>query len=303
MDMENFGLFAQRMFSAGLVFNIEFTDAELAKLPDWEMFNQKIMDGISTLPAAPELPPPPPNMPGLSVNTTLWSFVGCHCRPTRNHPGRRSLHLNPPANPITQTMFTLEELSRTLGINNPISLPGDTPVPERLLVVGKSFQYHSDRKLHLTPETVPRFTGFVTASLSSISGVTRIPNDISHFGFHACFGYHLLEGSFGDLSEVLHSVVELCGTPELPCPRRWSPPSPSPDMDTVPLPLTQILSPKLMADTIITSEDYLESEEEINEWIAKLQQEQEGRCSPGSPSVHITFSIPSFKSPQLTTPI
>ena len=50
-----FGTFAQKMFNAGLVFNLEFTEDELDQ-PSWRLIDQKIMDGINALPGRPKLP-------------------------------------------------------------------------------------------------------------------------------------------------------------------------------------------------------------------------------------------------------
>ena len=74
MDSGSFGIFAQRMFDVGLVFNVDFTDDELQQLPNWHLFNQKIMAGVSSLPANINLPPPAQELSELA-NHTLWAFV------------------------------------------------------------------------------------------------------------------------------------------------------------------------------------------------------------------------------------
>jgi len=51
------------------------------------------------------------------------------------------------------------------------------------------------------------------------------------------------------------------------------------------------VSPKPKADTVITSADYLDSEEAINEWIARLKADE--GISHGGPSVIIYDHIPS----------
>lgn len=122
----------------------------------------------------------------------------------------------------------------------------------------------------------------MTGLLSSIDKVAIIPTSICRFGSHACFGYRVLEVSIKTLSEILHSVTELCGTTDIPCPT-LSPRS-SPDQDSIPLPPTLSLYRNPKDRTVVTAEDYLETEEEINEWISKLQQ-QERRNSPAGPSV------------------
>ena len=78
MDCSEFGPFAQRMLDLGLVFNITFTEGELAELrahANWAMFDRKFMDGISTLPAGLELPPWPlnirPSVSGVCLNSLL----------------------------------------------------------------------------------------------------------------------------------------------------------------------------------------------------------------------------------------
>lgn len=143
VDMGSFGLFAQRMFDTGLVFNIEFTEDELRQLPRWSLFDHKIMDGVSALPAKLHLPSRPLNT-SSSVNTTLWSFVKCHAQAQRGHPGRRLYHLNPPAVPITPHTFTLETLIREFAMPNPISCPDDTPIPQHLIIIGVFFRYNSN---------------------------------------------------------------------------------------------------------------------------------------------------------------
>jgi hypothetical protein len=57
LDPGNLGPFAQWMSDMGLVFDIQFTEDELEQLPDWNIFDGKFMDRISSLPAVFELPP------------------------------------------------------------------------------------------------------------------------------------------------------------------------------------------------------------------------------------------------------
>ena len=129
------------MFEAGLVFNIEFTDEELEQPPRWNLFDRKIMDQIATLPGRPELPPRPLNTP-TSANATLWTFIECHTQNKRGHPGRRLIHLNPPAHPITPAMYTLRNITSTLGMPNPISPPDDASIAKMLIVIGTPFVCH-----------------------------------------------------------------------------------------------------------------------------------------------------------------
>lgn len=135
--MANFGSFAQRMFDAGLVFNIQFTEAELGQLPRWDLFDHKIMDQITSLPGKLELPPRPSNV-SRSANTTLWTFIKCHVRAQRNNFGCKLIHLNPPSATITPLMYTLETLIDELAMENPISCSDDVPVTKYLIIIGTS---------------------------------------------------------------------------------------------------------------------------------------------------------------------
>lgn len=276
MAAASFGPFAQRMFDAGLVFNIQFTDEELAQLPRWSIFDHKIMDQIATLSSRPELPPRPPNTP-ISANATLWTFIKCHTQNKRNSPGRPLIHLNPPADPITPSMYTLQNLANKLGMLNPISPPDDTPLAKKLVIIGKLFTYCYNEYSDLAFEA-PRFPGFVTGLLSSINGVVNIPARVCRFGSHACFGYRLLEDSFNTLGEILHSVTELCGTGDIPCPA-LSPRS-SPNQDCVSLP-----SVGHGGGPVVTVEDYLDSDEQFEQLLSKLRREEEKRTASGGLTV------------------
>lgn len=144
MDAGSFGPFAQRMFNAGLVFNIQFTEDELRQLPCWSLFDCKIMDQITTLPGRLELPPRPSNVPS-SANATLWTFIKGHTQTQRNNFGRRVIHLNPPAVPITPTMYTLETLIHELAMPNPISCPDDVPLAKHLIIIGMFSKHCHER--------------------------------------------------------------------------------------------------------------------------------------------------------------
>jgi hypothetical protein len=123
------------MFDMGLVFDIEFTEDELEQLPDWTLFNGKILDGISSLPAIFELPPRPANMQ-MSVNATTWTFVKCQLRSQRARSGSRQIYqLNPPTI-IPTSAWSLENLIREFALPNPISQPSNAPVPQKLIVIG-----------------------------------------------------------------------------------------------------------------------------------------------------------------------
>lgn len=148
IDAGGLGLFTQTMFTAGLVFNITFTEDELGQLPRWSLFDQKIMDCIAALPSRATLPPRPSNIQS-SANTTLWTFVKCHIQSQRSHFGRRRIHFNPPTTPITPSMYTLEILIRELAIANPISCPDDTLVGEQLIIIGTSSECNSKYDIHI----------------------------------------------------------------------------------------------------------------------------------------------------------
>jgi hypothetical protein len=173
-------------------------------------------------------------------------------------------------------MYTLEILVQELTVPNPISSPDDVSIPHHLIMIGM-FLCHVNRRPVFDGQKAPRFTGFVTGFLSSIENAIVLPNNICRSGFHACFGYCVLENSFRNLSEILHSVMELCGSSDLSCPSQSPPSAP-----------------------VITPADYLD-DGQIDEWISKLQQEGEGsRISLSGPSVTHS-SIPT--SPQLITPV
>jgi hypothetical protein len=66
---------------------------------------------------------------------------------------------------------------------------------------------------------------------------------------------------------------------------------PSPDQDSILLSSTQALSPKPKDISVITMADYLEANEQINEWIAKLQKDKR-KTLPSHPSVMHNYFIP-----------
>jgi len=140
MDVASFGSFAQRMFDAGLVFNIRFTEDELGQLPRWSLFDRKIMDQVTSLPGELKLPPRPSNV-SSSANTTLWTFIKCHLQTQRNNYGCKVIHLNPPSATITPSMYTLETLIRELAMPNPISCSDDVLVTDNLIIIGTSSRY------------------------------------------------------------------------------------------------------------------------------------------------------------------
>jgi hypothetical protein len=287
MDPGNFGSFAQQMFNAGLVFNITFTGEEVQQIPRWNSFDEKIMAGISTLAPEIELPPRPPKVQP-SANATLWIFLKFHPKMHRSS-NNRSHYLSPP--PIAPQMYTPETLIDKIAEPNPISTPDNAPCPQHLIIIGQyTLSMLFKLKYLCLPLKAPRYPGFVKGNLLHVEHMITIHPGINKFGSHACFGYHILEGSFKSLGEAFHSIIELCGTPDLPCPQPWSR-SPSPDFPPL-FTHTRISSPKPKADTAVTPADCL-SDEQFQEWLANENQMREkGNFEvPSGPSV-ISCSIP-----------
>ena len=131
MKKSSFGTFAQQMSDMGLTFNITFTEDELGGLPNWRLFDEKIMDGISHLSAQLELPSRPASMRVESANSTRWVFV--HCQETKKC-GICTYRFQLPA--MTPTLYTLEHLDQSITIDNPICSSDAAPTPRKLLVVG-----------------------------------------------------------------------------------------------------------------------------------------------------------------------
>jgi len=124
------------MFDLGLVFDIRFTEDEIQQLPNWRLFDRKVMDGVLSLPGEIELPPRPLNM-SESMNGILWSFVTCSTKAVRNQPGRRKYYLAPPG-PTPMARWTLDLLIGEFSLPNPISGLDDNPVPQNLIIIGLS---------------------------------------------------------------------------------------------------------------------------------------------------------------------
>ena len=132
--MGDFPEFAQTMSDIGLVFSITFTEAELEGQASWSLFNKKIMEGISSLPANLVLPCSRSTRQPNNANATLWTIVNCHLvRPPCQAP-REYWFERPPSIPVAS--YTLGEINRQFAVDNPISRPDDSPVPSRLLVIG-----------------------------------------------------------------------------------------------------------------------------------------------------------------------
>lgn len=127
-----FGSFSQQMFDIGLVFDVSFTDDELLQ-PNWSLFDRKIEDGISSLQAEIQLPPRPDKL-SLSANSTLWTFVKCLTKQARGNVERK--YLLDHADPLSSSQWTLDHLTKTLSVTNPISRPGSNAIPERLIIIG-----------------------------------------------------------------------------------------------------------------------------------------------------------------------
>lgn len=145
IDCGSFGVFAQWMFDIGLVFDLRFTEDELLQPPSWVLFDQKIMDGVASLPARIRLPLRPSHV-SASANGTLWTFVKCFTRAVRNQCGRKKYHLTPPPT-ITTTQWTLDHLTNELSVPNPISGPDDASVPQNLVIIGVSFRFYFNEYL------------------------------------------------------------------------------------------------------------------------------------------------------------
>ena len=159
---------------------------------------------------------------------------------------------------------------------NPISPPDDALIVKMLIVIGMPFICHlTEKHLHLASKA-PQPPGFVAGLLTSINAVIEISAPISHFGPHACFGYHL-QGSFNALGEILHSVTKICDTGDIPCPT-LSPRS-SFNQDRV-----SSLSVGRGGAPFIADGDYL-NDEEVEALISKLLEEEKRQPVSGGPSV------------------
>ena len=117
----------------------------------------------------------------------------------------------------------------------------------------------------------PRFKGFVNAPLLELGRATKLPDHISVHQPHKCFGYRILQQSIGD-SDLFQTVIDLCGS-QLGChPLR----SPSPIEIRVSSASPILIRSPSDNTPIITPDDYLQDEEEIEKYISKLTR-QEGR--------------------------
>ena len=134
MDQGNFGPFAQWMYNIGLVFNVRFTGREQANLLHWKLFNEKIMQGIDSLPGDIRLPPRPSRMSD-SLNTTLWTFGICPTRATKGQSGHRTLQLTTGAS-LYVGDWTVHNLLEKYSTENPICGPDSTLIPHQLIVIG-----------------------------------------------------------------------------------------------------------------------------------------------------------------------
>ncbi|KAF9785059.1 hypothetical protein BJ322DRAFT_1020665 [Thelephora terrestris] len=261
-----FGPFAQRMFDIGLVFHLRFTDDELLQ-SNWSLFDRKITDGISSLPARIQLPPRPANQPP-SANSTCWTFVKCGIKPARGRSDKRYILVHPEH--ISSSQWTLDYLRGSLAVTNPISGPDEDLIPDRLIVIG---------------------------SLTSLSRMVEIPTNICRFGSHECFAYRVLAKEFRDLVEVFDSVTDLCGTKDLRCPSSLSPslgpdpssssPSLSPDPVFTPLP-----SGSLQTDKMISMGDYVADDDLEAVLAALLEQTNPVGIYNQSPAIHPLITKP-----------
>lgn len=130
----------------------------------------------------------------------------------------------------------------------------------------------------------------MTGYLSHVSEAVNIPANINCSGAHDCFGYRVLEGSFGNLKDMFDTINEHCGITPLTCPVLTPPPSPGRELSPLPLP-----SPTPAAHPFFTGGDYISSDEELMLVIARIQHEEEenlAAMSPSGPSVR-TVNYPS----------
>ena len=131
MDDGKFGEFAQWMSNAGLVFDIGFTEEEQSEERlSWTVFDEKIMQGLQSLPGGIQLPPRPARI-SFSINSTLWKLGKCSVRATRLHTSRKTLQVGSAAN-----LYLTKH-----AVANPISGPENTPVPRQLIVIGVLFYF------------------------------------------------------------------------------------------------------------------------------------------------------------------
>ena len=114
--------------------------------------------------------------------------------------------------------------------------------------------------------------------------MATLPDNLSAFGYHDCFGYWVLIESFEN-AESLQNVIDLCGTSDLHCPTNYSPlRSPSPiHISPLTKPTLFIPSPSPPNQAhVITTADYL-NDEEFEEYFSKLTQPAEGVPAPVEP--------------------
>jgi len=137
MNQSSFGTFAQQMSSMGLTFDITFTEDELVGPPNWKLFDEKIMDGMSHLSAQLEFPPRPGHFQEVdSCNFTRWAIIYCR-KHKKDGVDRYQFQL--PA--MTPSSYTLEHLVKNFAVDNPISSQSGTLPPSRLLVIGGLFWF------------------------------------------------------------------------------------------------------------------------------------------------------------------
>jgi hypothetical protein len=140
MDDGKFGEFAQWMSDAGLVFDIGFTEEEQSEERlSWTVFDEKIMQGLQSLPGGIQLPPRPARI-SFSINSTLWKLGKCSVRATRRHTGRKTLQVGSAAD-LYVGDWTIDNLLTEHAVANPISGPENTPVPRQLIVIGVLFYF------------------------------------------------------------------------------------------------------------------------------------------------------------------
>lgn len=146
MDASSFGEFAQQMLDLELVFDISFTDEELLTLPNWTLFDEKIVTGISSIRPEVNLPRAPSSIRN-SLNGTVWSLVKLQPETIKKSGGRRRFFFNPPPGPPTPATFSLRALVDEFGVPNPLSRDNGGVVPQSLIIVCKYISIRTKRGL------------------------------------------------------------------------------------------------------------------------------------------------------------
>jgi len=186
MDASSFGEFSQRMLNLELVFDISFTDEELVSLPNWTLFDEKIVTGISSIRPQVHLPQAPSGIRN-SINGTVWSLVKLQPETIRKTGGRRRFFFNPPPRPPTPATFSLRALVDEFGVENPLSRDNGDIVPQSLIIICKYVSIRT--KCRLTGKKAPGLRAllrqlYINLDMllchSQITSLASTPMDASH---------------------------------------------------------------------------------------------------------------------------